>query len=172
MKNRTSALIAILATLGLLTACGDDNASDGGSDASVEAPAAGARTIDVVMDDIDFSPDTISVTAGETITFRFTNAGAITHDAFLGDAAEQAEHEADMAAAAATTTMAGMDGMDGMHDTHGTDSHAEHLSNAVTVQPGDTQTFTHTFAAGEILEIGCHQPGHYAAGMKITLQVG
>jgi uncharacterized cupredoxin-like copper-binding protein len=161
VKNRTSALIAILATLGLLTACGDDNASDGGSDASVEAPAAGARTIDVVMDDIDFSPDTISVTAG-----------AITHDAFLGDAAEQAEHEADMAAAAATTTMAGMDGMDGMHDTHGTDSHAEHLSNAVTVQPGDTQTFTHTFAAGEILEIGCHQPGHYAAGMKITLQVG
>lgn len=168
MKTRSSVSIALFATLGLLTACGDDNASEGDSDASVAAPAAGARTVDVVMDDIVFRPDSISVAAGETITFRFTNAGAITHDAFLGDAAEQAEHEAEMAAAAATTTMAGMDGMDGMH---GTDSHAEHLGNAVTVQPGDTQTFTHTFAAGEVLEIGCHQPGHYVAGMKITLQV-
>lgn len=160
MKTRRTALVALVAPLALLAACGGDSADDNTGDGGGTAPAAGARTVDVVMDDIVFRPDTISVAAGETITFRFTNAGAITHDAFLGDAAEQAEHEAEMAE------------MDGMHGMHGTDSHAEHLGNAITVQPGDTQTFTHTFAAGEVLEIGCHQPGHYAAGMKITLQVG
>lgn len=165
MKIRSNALVALVAPLALLAACGGDSADDNTGDGGGTAPASGARTIDVVMDDIAFRPDAIRVAAGETITFRFTNAGAITHDAFLGDAAEQAEHEAEMAEMAATTTMGGMDGM------HGTDSHAEHLGNAITVQPGDTQTFTHTFAAGEVLEIGCHQPGHYEAGMKITLQV-
>ena len=30
---------------------------------------------------------------------------------------------------------------------------------------------TYTFKGGESLLIGCHQPGHYEAGMKVSLTV-
>lgn len=48
----------------------------------------------------------------------------------------------------------------------------DHDSDAGVVEPGQTETFDYTFAsqAGEILA-GCHEPGHYDAGMvaKITI---
>jgi uncharacterized cupredoxin-like copper-binding protein len=43
--------------------------------------------------------------------------------------------------------------------------------NAISVQPGKSRSLTMTFAeAGDIL-VGCHEPGHYDAGMKATLSV-
>jgi uncharacterized cupredoxin-like copper-binding protein len=39
----------------------------------------------------------------------------------------------------------------------------------VKVEPGKTATLSHTFKPGEALLIGCHEPGHYAAGMKVAL---
>ena len=112
--------------------------------------------IEVAMEDIRFEPTTLSVAHGETIRFRFTNNGSIPHDAFLGDAAAQSEHEHDMATAA---TMTGMD------------PHAGHMGLGVTVDPGDTQTITYTFDDAGAIEIGCHQPGHYVAGMTIKIDV-
>jgi len=41
----------------------------------------------------------------------------------------------------------------------------------VTVKPGRSATITHTFDEAERVEIGCHQPGHYAAGMKVAITV-
>ena len=135
------------------------------SDASTATPAtthpttAGEpRVVDVTMDDIRFEPTTLHVERGETIKFRFTNNGAIPHDAFLGDAAAQAEHEEEMAAMTDST----MEGMD----------HGGHSDLAVTVSPGDVQTLTYTFADDAAIEIGCHQPGHYAAGMRLAIEIG
>ena len=93
--------------------------------------------------------DTIAVAAGETVTFSFTNDGSVVHDAFVGDRHAQADHEEDMAG--------------GGH--HGDDG------DAVTVDPGDTETLTHTFDEPGLVEIGCHQPGHYASGMKVDVTV-
>ena len=55
---------------------------------------------------------------------------------------------------------AGSDGKGGHGDGHG-----------ITVDPGDINTLTHTFKAGDVLVIGCHEPGHYVAGMKLALTV-
>ncbi len=44
-------------------------------------------------------------------------------------------------------------------------------SNAITVKPGKTGSLTYTFdKAGETI-IGCHENGHYDAGMKIAVTV-
>jgi uncharacterized cupredoxin-like copper-binding protein len=43
--------------------------------------------------------------------------------------------------------------------------------NAVTVKPGETGSFTYTFTTPGSLIIGCHEKGHYAAGMKIVVNV-
>lgn len=160
--SRPVALATILLLSISLVGCGDSHDSggaDGAVDGTTEAVAdAGGepRVVEVTMADIRFQPDVIEVQRGETIRFRFTNEGAIPHDAFVGSADEQDDHEAEMTAAA-------QDGGDG-HD-HGGDM------NAVTVQPGDTQTITHTFDEAGELEIGCHQPGHYDAGMKVSIAV-
>ncbi|MEZ5220336.1 MAG: plastocyanin/azurin family copper-binding protein [Ilumatobacteraceae bacterium] len=106
------------------------------------------------MEDITYDRTALTVRAGETIEFRFTNTGRITHDAFIGDTDAQMEHE---------TEMAEMDGMGGMSHS-GDDA-------AVTVQPGASGELSYTFDQPGTYEVGCHQPGHYAAGMKIDVTV-
>lgn len=101
------------------------------------------------MVDIAFAPKAIDVKRGDTVKFVFTNNGQIVHDAVVGDAAEQTHHEKAMRADAA-----------GMHG-----------EGAVTVKPGKSGEITHTFDKAGTFEIGCHQAGHYGAGMKITANV-
>ena len=146
-------LVAAVAAIGLLAAaCGDDdtNASGGAGD---------ARTVEVEMVDIAFEPDSLQVADGETVRFVFTNNGEVPHDAFVGDTAAQNEHEQQMRDA---------DEDDGSGMDHEGDDSSD---AAVTVEPGETAELTYTFdEAGEI-EIGCHQPDHYDAGMKIAVEV-
>ena len=137
--------LALLSTVALvvLGACG----SEGGAPSS--AAAGEDRTIEIQMRDIAYSPDTVEVRAGERIRFVFTNTGQLTHDAFIGDAAAQEEHERDVRTG---------------HD-HGEGS------NAVSVKPGKKGQIVYTFERpGQVL-IGCHEPGHYTGGMKVTVNV-
>lgn len=117
-------------------------------------PAAGAatRTVDIEMRDVAYSPTTVAVSAGETVRFVFHNAGQAMHDAFLGDEAAQAEHEKEMSSGSDSG------GMGGGHD-------------GIKVEPGKTGELTHTFQKGESVLIACHEPGHYAAGMKLAISV-
>jgi uncharacterized cupredoxin-like copper-binding protein len=106
--------------------------------------------VKVVMSDaMRFAPDPITVKAGEEVTFVVTNDGVIVHEFFVGTEEEQLDHAAEMAAG----------GMSHGHD------------NALSLQPGETGSLTMTFAEAGSLLIGCHEPGHYDAGMKATLTV-
>jgi uncharacterized cupredoxin-like copper-binding protein len=142
MKRCHLVLIAIAL---LLAAC-----SSGGSSTTSPTASAGPRTIDVTMsDELLFEPTTFTVSAGETVTFRVHNAGRTLHEFYVGDEAAQAEHEAVMAE---------------MGMAHGDESD-------IGVEPGATGSLEYTFAdPGELL-VGCHQPGHYAGGMRATIQV-
>jgi uncharacterized cupredoxin-like copper-binding protein len=128
----------------LLVACGGgDHESHGGG----SAPTA---TFEVEMRDTAYAPNQLTVPADTRVTFVFQNQGELVHEAFLGDEAEQRDHDAEM-----------MDGGSGHHAGHA----------AVTVQPGEAGRLTHIFTADDRLLIGCHQPGHYAAGMHIAINV-
>lgn len=165
-RLRFVAGLAAVASLAL-AACGGDDPDDGGglfSDATeADAPAGGARTIEVVMTDLEFSPAQVEVAPSEVVSFTFTNEGAVTHDAVIGDEAAQAEHEDEMRSAASGAG-GGMDGM-----AHGDE--AEGDESAITVEPGGSGQLTYTFAPGDDVLIGCHQPGHYDAGMRIDVTV-
>ena len=139
-------VIIVTALAVVVAACGD---SGDGSDTS----GASARTVEVEMVDIAFEPKILQVKQGETIRFVFRNSGKVAHDAFVGDAAAQKQHEEEM-----------REGADG-HGGHGGSD------EAVTVDPGGREELTHTFDEPGTVEIGCHQPGHYPAGMKITVEV-
>jgi uncharacterized cupredoxin-like copper-binding protein len=104
------------------------------------------------MTELAFSPATLDVKVGETISFVFTNKGKLQHDAFLGDKAAQEDHEKEMRAMTDP----------GDHGGH---------EGGITVPAGQTGALRHTFDKPGTLEIGCHEPGHYPSGMKLTINV-
>ena len=145
-RNRrwlTAAALVLVATT--VAACGSSDK---------KTASSGSRTIDVEMRDIAFSPSQVDVRAGETVRFVFRNSGKVAHDAYVGTEQEQADHEMEMS-----------QGGDMSHMQHGNASGG----GGITVKPGATGEITHTFNSGEQVLIGCHQPGHYAAGMKVAV---
>ena len=139
----TTALVAVLAA-----ACGSDDST------STNNTASGvARTVRVEMRDNKYVPDTISVDPGETVRFVFTNTGKAPHDAYIGDMAAQEDHKMEM------------------RDEMGGHGMSEDIG-AVTVEPGATGELTHTFRAGDDVLIGCHEPGHFESGMRLSIDVG
>jgi uncharacterized cupredoxin-like copper-binding protein len=179
MRRTTRALTIVFALFLVLAACGDDDSTGttagspdtttgdmggttmgddmhmGDEEYGFGEPAEASEATRVIeitgADDFTFTPANVTVEAGEVVTLRVTNSGAIPHDFALGDADFQDEHEAEMA-------------------EMGDMAHSE--PNVFTLEPGETKEMTwHFTEAGEIL-FGCHQPGHYAAGMKGTLTIG
>jgi len=103
------------------------------------------------------------------VRFVFRNEGAVVHDAVIGDEAAQEEHEEEMRVAEETTTSDTEGAMGGMD--HGATSEEGDGEAAITVEPGEEGELTYTFdAVGERL-IGCHEPGHYVAGMRVVVDV-
>lgn len=144
LRTRLTPVTAILFIALATAACG--SSSDRGSNS-----AAGQRTINIQMHDIAFAPSRITVPAGTEVRLVFHNTGTVSHDAFIGDKEAQDDHEK------------GMRGGGGMH-------HGSNDAEAITVKPGKTGSLTYKFKAGSDVLIGCHQPGHYAQGMKITVE--
>jgi len=159
-RLRLAALLSGTAAL-LLGACGAATTTTvAGDDQATEFtfgepadPADADRMVEIVAsDDFRFDPVNVTVMVGETVTFRIVNAGQLPHDFTLGDQMTQDEHEAEMAE---------MDGMTMSDEV-----------NAVTVAVEETKELTWQFTEPGTVLIGCHQTGHYAAGMKgeITVQ--
>lgn len=148
---------AVLSMALLAGACGSGSGRGGHSlheppvtQAGGVGQAGGAsldRVVDMDMVDVAFEPAQVAVSVGSRVKFVFHNRGKVQHEAALGDEAFQTEHETQMRQ------------MSGMH----------HGGDAITVEPGRTGELVRSFASAGRLLIGCHEPGHYAAGMKVVL---
>jgi uncharacterized cupredoxin-like copper-binding protein len=115
----------------------------------------GVRTIEIrALDDLKFDPSEVRVEVGERVRFVVTNDGQIPHEFIVGDEQVQEAHE-----------MAAEEGME-----HG--AAMEAMAVLELEEPDESEEVTLTFdEPGEIL-YGCHEPGHYAAGMVGTITVG
>ena len=117
--------------------------------------SAAERIIDVsTLDTFRFTPDPITVKVGETVTFRITNDGNVPHDVVLDDEEGQDAHEAEMAAMAASGSMTMAD-----------------EANGFALLAGESKALTWTFTEAGTVFLGCHQPGHFAAGMIASVIV-
>ena len=149
-RHLTPALVLVV----LVAAC-----SGGGTTVSpsvvASSPAGtpatqGAQKIEVTLTDgLTMEPDAMTVAAGQPVTFRVTNSGAIEHEFYLGDEAMQADQEAMMQSG------------EMVHNT----------PEGITVRPGETMELTYTFMEPGQTMAGCHVAGHYAAGMKAAITV-
>ncbi len=111
------------------------------------------HTVAIHADDtMRFDPMSVTTSVGETVAFTVTNIGQVQHEFIIGDATVQADHSGGM----------NMDADDaaGHDDGYG-----------VTIPPGATRTLVYTFTESGTLFYGCHEPGHYEAGMVGTITV-
>ena len=110
-----------------------------------------SRTIKInALDTMRFNKKIIQVKPGETIRFVVTNTGKIDHEFAIGTREEQVEH---------AKMMASMPDM----------KHVE--GNVLSLKPGETRELIWQFGKAGAVEIACHLPGHYEAGMKATVNV-
>jgi uncharacterized cupredoxin-like copper-binding protein len=117
-------------------------------------PAKADRVVNITMNDLSFTPNALTVRAGETVSFVVANKSAIEHDFTLGDAVAQMEHRGEMAEMF-------KDGSSHHHD----------MPNAVIVKPGETARLTWRFGGTGDVEFDCNVPGHAEAGMKGAITV-
>lgn len=114
-------------------------------------PAKVSRTIAVTMaDTMRFTPEQITVKAGETIRFTVNNTGKMPHEMVLGTVDELREHAA---------LMREMPGM----------QHAE--ANMVRLDPGQSGDLVWQFDKAGAVDFACLVPGHYEAGMKGSVRI-
>lgn len=138
--------------------------------------SAASRTVEVVMHDNYYEPETISVKAGETVRFKVRNAGQLVHEFNVGTPSMHEEHVDEMmmmmehgvlmpdhidegAAQAMQSSMG-----HGMHND----------PNSALLEPGETGEVVWTFPeSGEVnLQFACNVPGHREAGMVGDFHMG
>lgn len=139
-----------IATVLAVGACSGSSSGRAGSAPARVSPATAAtadRTITIkAVNGLRFDPTTVTVRSGETVTFRVENDSTLVHEFDVGDAAFQSQHEKEMEA---------MGNMVMPDEPTG-----------IAVTPGQTKQISFTFSGSGTIIYGCHEPGHYAAGMK------
>jgi uncharacterized cupredoxin-like copper-binding protein len=119
------------------------------------APAASAEhapeRVELTLTEYGFSSTRTTFEAGKTYEFVITNTGTIPHEMVISPP----------------------------HFIDDEDSHIDHSDALIEVEeselpPQATVTVAYTFpedSAGQKLEFGCYVPGHYEAGMKLSITV-
>lgn len=146
-------LSAVIAPLALITAACGGGATDGA--------AAGARIIEVTMNEFTFSPSSITLAPGERVTLRFTNSGTLEHEFMAGRGAIPSRgYTEDWIAKAGAATAAHTHPGE-VHAGQGVRVAASWYGTLTVVVPDEKGRY----------EFGCFVQGHYEAGMKGALVV-
>ena len=137
-------LVPLAALVLALPACGG-----GGHDGHGDKTAGGTVVPMTATDALRFDPSTVTAKAGETVTFRIANTGAVTHEFVIGDAAFHDSHRS----AAASPGGSG-------HGGHGDGKGGA----AADLPPGQTVSVTFTMPA-TAPAFACYVDRHDRAGM-------
>ena len=151
------------------TAVADAGHSHGPAIGQPGKASATTRTVEVVLRDNMFQPETIPVKRGETVRFVLRNEGQLLHEFNIGTAAMHAEHQKEMAMmmdhGMITPTSINHQMMKMDHTKMGMKPMKHDDPNSVLVEPGKTKELVWTFPNSGDLEFACNVPGHYEAGM-------
>ena len=152
------------ASILLVAGCADETARSGGVD---------VRIVEIEMDEMSFDPSHITVTAGETVTFRITNVGTVRHEAVFGTQEMQDAALARMAEmeAAGTVPAAGGRSMPVVRRAALRAHPGMGLPNVISLEAGETGDITFRFDEPAEWLIQCHEAGHLEGGMAGTLTI-
>jgi uncharacterized cupredoxin-like copper-binding protein len=106
--------------------------------------------VPVTLSDFKVSSSTTTFSAGTPYHFVVTNNGKTVHELMV------------------------LPSMEGMGSMSMDDMHKQSLAMIDSIAPGESKTVNITFpssSVGSSLELACHLPGHYEAGMKLPITV-
>ena len=135
-------------------------------------PDQASRTIEIKMNDNYYEPESVRVTAGETVRFVIKNEGQLVHEFNIGTPDMHASHQKEMMMMMQHGALLPdridhermkMDMGDGNTMMHND-------PNSVLLEPGKSAEIVWHFAKAGELEFACNVPGHYAAGMVGKIQ--
>ena len=146
----------------------DDSHSDGHSAATQRPESSGGmtaitvdRSLDIRMgDNMRFTPDSLQVSAGETVRLVVRNEGRLPHELVLGSDADIRAHAQAM--------------KEGHAHNHGSGSpHGGGAGSAMALEvpPGQSRDWVLRFTQAGQWQMACLVPGHYEAGMRGALTV-
>jgi uncharacterized cupredoxin-like copper-binding protein len=121
------------------------------------------RTVEIVAVDSAFQPESVAVSAGETVRFVIRNEGELLHEFSIGTPHMHEEHRTEMQRLADEGLLDATSVAPGVEHAHG---------NSVFIGPKQSAELTWTFGADAEIEFACNLPGHYEAGMKGAIDVG
>jgi uncharacterized cupredoxin-like copper-binding protein len=115
-----------------------------GPGAPAVGTAANPRVVHLDMTDaLAFTPNQVAAAPGETVRFVLTNSGTVVHEFQVGPADAVAADKVD------GTIVVEKDELDA----------------------GSTNAIVYTFNTTAAFAFACHEPGHYEAGMKGTVDI-
>lgn len=178
-KPTHSCVFSVALVLSLSLSAGISSAIAGGShghghghgdSAKIGKPgkaSAAKRTIEVVMKDNYYEPESLSVEEGETIRFIVHNQGMLVHEFNIGTADMHTAHQEEMMMMVEHGVLLGTKiDHDRMKMDMGNGKTMEHDDpNSVLLEPGKSAEIVWTFPSSGKLEFACNVPGHYQAGM-------
>ncbi|MCH9757735.1 MAG: cupredoxin family protein [Proteobacteria bacterium] len=159
-----------IATGGVHAAGSDDGHSHGHNAAPIGEPGKAkdaARSVEIVLYDNYYEPESITVKKGEAVRFVIKNRGRLVHEFNIGTAEMHAAHKDEMLMMVKHGVLfpdridhekmeaGGEDGHSMKHDD----------PNSVLLEPGKEGEIVWKFSEAAILEFACNIPGHYEAGM-------
>ena len=150
LARATRALVIALVAVGV-TSCGTTPTAD---------PAKG-RVIEITMTEFGFSPRTISVNAGEKVTLKLKNTGALEHEFMAGRAPLPGRGYTEDWLRLAVPGLAQHTHPGEKHLGEGVRVSSDWIGWVTLLIPPESGTY----------EFGCFIAGHYEAGMKGTLVV-
>lgn len=165
---RFSCALGVLAALAPMAQASGTHAHGHGAGIGQAGEAAHVdREIAISMDEMQFTPGSLMVHAGETIRFLITNEGRAVHEFNLGTEEMWAEHRDEMRemmhAGMMTMRMINHDRMAEagmMHDD----------PNSLLLAPGESGEIIWTFPEATEMGFACNIPGHFEAGMHGQVQ--
>lgn len=146
MRRSLATLLETMLAASLVTGC--STVAGVGTDAN-------PRVVQITITGFRFVPDTIDVTRGESVQFVIHNPTDQAHELYIGSPTEQ---QADETAHASASPME-------------QPQVSTRYGYGVYLPAYSDSEFRYHFSTGSEVMIGCHLPGHWAAGMKAAITV-
>ncbi|MBM85260.1 MAG: copper-binding protein [Rhodospirillaceae bacterium] len=131
------------------------------------------RTIEIVMFDNRYEPNTLEIKEGETVRFVVRNAGELVHEFSIATAEMHLAHQPEMVMMVEHGVLEAdrinWDAAKRMRATKGHGMHEE--PNSILLEPGKSGEIVWTFPKHADLEFACNVPGHYEAGMRGSVEL-
>ena len=148
---------------------GKGHGHGGGADIGKPGKASAVtRTVEIVMHDNYYEPETLKIKEGETVRFKIKNAGEFVHEFNIATAEMHVAHQPEMMMMVEHGVLEpdriNWEAAKKMQATMGHGMHEE--ENSLLLEPRKSGEIVWQFPDHADLQFACNIPGHYDSGMQ------